>query len=189
MFRRIIVSVGLTALLFGLTIPQASAYTLEGPRWPGQPTPPLCCASVTYRNWASDTSVWTAGGDGATAWNSSPAPVLFSTAVIADINYYEANDSSVSWDGLTTYYYYTGGDGKKYFSSPASVQVNFYYTKNYVRAKTQSVSAHEFGHALGLGHMSTCTLMNGYTSIRYSSSCGYIDIPQTDDVNGIKVLY
>jgi hypothetical protein len=105
------------------------------------------------------------------------------------IGYYEANNSGVSWDGLTTYSTYVGGNGVRYFNTGMSVQVNHYYLRNYSAAKAQSVSAHEFGHAAGLGHVSNCELMNGYTSTRYSATCGYINTPQGDDVNGVNHLY
>jgi hypothetical protein len=167
----------------------ANAYTLEGARWSGQPSPGACCAQITYRNLAGDSKDFNSGTQGAAAWNNSSALVWLSTSSAADINFQEANNSGVSWDGLTSWTTYTGGDGHTYFSPGMTVQVNNYYLKNYTAAKAQSVSAHEFGHALGLGHNSACVLMNPYTSTRYSSSCGYINVPVTDEVSGVNSLY
>ena len=167
----------------------ADAYTLEGARWSGQPSPGVCCAQITYRNLAGDAKDFNAGTQGAAAWNNSSALVWLSTTSAAHINFEEANNSGVGWDGLTSWTTYTGGDGRTYFSVGMTVQVNHYHLKNYTVAQAQSVSAHEFGHALGLGHNNACVLMNPYTSTRYGSSCGYINVPKTDDVSGVNSLY
>ena len=115
--------------------------------------------------------------------------VLYQTSLTPQIDYYEANNPSVGWDGLTTWSTYQGGNGVTYFSLGMSVQVNYHSTKNYSAAKTQSVSAHEFGHALSLGHNRVCVLMNPHTSTRYGSSCGYINTPRAADTNGANALY
>lgn len=167
----------------------ANAYTLEGARWSGQPSPGVCCAQITYRNLAGDAKDFNSGTQGAAAWNNSSAPVWISTSSAPHIYFEEADNSGVGWDGLTSWTTYTGGDGRTYFSVGMTVQVNNYYLKNYTAAQAQSVSAHEFGHALGLGHNSACVLMNPYTPTRYGSSCGYINVPKTDEVSGVNSLY
>jgi hypothetical protein len=181
----------LGGILLGATLVGASpvgAYSLEGPIWSGQPSPGTCCAKIYYRNNAVHSAVLVAGSNAATAWNNSPGLVLFDTSLSFHFTYDEADNSSVGWDGLTSWTTYKGSNGVTYFKS-MSVQVNYYYSKNYTSGQTQSVSAHEFGHALGLGHSSACVLMNGYTNIRYSSSCNYINTPLSDEINGVNALY
>ncbi len=175
------------AMVF-LVVTPANAYSLEGPRWPGQPGAGTCCVSLTYRNLAGDSIVYNAGTAAGTAWTDSAALAVFSTSSTSNIDYGEANDSSVSWDGITLWNTHTSG-GTTYFNDGMIVQLNYYYVQSYTPAKAQSVSAHEFGHALGLGHNSSCVLMNPNTPSRYSSWCGYINTPQSDDVNGVNAQY
>src|SRR5260370_15868610 len=171
----------LTIMLLGTS--SAFAYHTEGAKWENQPGSG-CCAYLNVQF----SSAWYPGDKTATlnamyAWNGSPANVYFtqaSGALTTDDTY----DSSVNWDGLTTYatHWWFG----TYFSY-AHVLVNYYYTQSYSSAKTQSVAAHELGHAIGLAHSSGCVLMVGDTYTRWTV-CG-INTPRTDDVNGVNSLY
>ena len=167
----------------------AAAYVLEGPRWPGQAAPHTCCATLTYRNIAPDARDFNAGTMGANAWNTSPAQVYLKTSLTGDITFEEANSASLQWDGLTTWSTYVGGNGVTYFKAGMTIQVNDYFLRGYSPAMAQSVSAHEFGHSVGLGHNYGCVLMNPYTNARFISACGYVSTPQADDVNGANALY
>jgi hypothetical protein len=165
----------------------ANAYTLEGPIWPGQPGSHTCCANLTYRNFAGDSKDFNAGTQGANAWDNSAAFVFIRTSLTPQIDFEEANNSGVGWDGLTSWSTYRGGNGVTYFNQGMTVQVNNYYLKNYSSGEAQSVSTHEFGHSAGLGHAGGCVIMNGYTGTRWGT-CG-IDTPRSDDDNGVDALY
>lgn len=185
--RRLLIILG-TAIPLGLiaSVP-AQAYILEGPRWAGQPAPPTCCAQITYRNFAGQSRNINGLNNGAYAWSASAAPVVISSTSSAGymINAYDVDNSSVSWDGLTSYTWYTGSDGRKYFNFSPNLRLNNHYTKNYSASTIKGLAAHEFGHALGLDDRSSgCEIMNGSTASR----CG-LSTPQTDDINGIKALY
>jgi hypothetical protein len=69
----------------------------------------------------------------------------------------------------------------------ADLYLNYAFTKDYPGPEIQSVAAHELGHLAGLAHSSGCVLMNPDTGIRWES-CG-INLPRTDDVNGVNALY
>ena len=81
---------------------------------------------------------------GANAWGNSAALVYIDLSNSNVVDFDEANNSSVGWDGLTSWKTYLGGDGRTYFSPGMTVQVNHYYLRNYSLAEAQSVSAHEF---------------------------------------------
>lgn len=171
------------AFMLAAWVSPAYAYTLEGPIWASQPPPGTCCATL-YTNVTSSESVDTTGwSDARNAWNSSPAFIDFYVSSTTHITTSDTYNSSVRWDGLTTYYSSTG----KYFDW-ATAELNYYYTQNYSRREIQSVAAHELGHVAGLGDLSSgCILMNLYTAVRWGQ-CG-VNTPQSDDVNGIDALY
>lgn len=179
---------GLTVILVSLLIPLSTrAYNLEGPRWPGQPSPHHCCADVYWEQdavYSKDVIGW---DDGANAWTDSAAYVIFYGSNVPNIYAQDTDNSSVGWDGLTSYSWYTGDNGIEYFNNGTVVTLNYYYTRNYGTNETQSVSTHEFGHSIGLAHSSTCVIMNPDTSVRYGQ-CG-VYTPQSDDDNGVDALY
>jgi hypothetical protein len=177
----------LVVLAFVLMPLVAQAYNLEGPRWPGQPSPGYCCANITWEQTAVYSVDATGWRNGANAWTNSPALVSFSNSTTPNIFAGDTNSSSVGWDGLTTYSSYTGNNGVKYFNNGTQVTLNYYYTQSYGTNEIQSVSTHEFGHSLGLAHTSACVIMNPYTSTRYSQ-CG-VYVPQSDDIAGVNSLY
>jgi hypothetical protein len=183
--RRSLVVIGMTLTFALATCLPANAYILLGPRWAGQPAPPTCCAQITYRNIAGQTRNINGLNNGAYAWSASAAPAVISLNNSYMINAYDVDNSSVSWDGLTSWSFYYGSDGRKYFNWGTNLRLNNHYTKNYTATTIKGLAAHEFGHALGLDDRSSgCEIMNGTTASR----CG-LSTPQTDDVNGIKALY
>jgi hypothetical protein len=173
------------------------AYHLEGPRWPNQPSGGCCLYVSYYIASGTSTSSVTAWNSGAAAWNGSAANYLVESGGATN-SLGSTYNSSVGWDGITTLY--TSGNTFTKFQS----LLNTYYTENhttcgfwpfpdcYTDATRKSVAAHELGHVAGLDHTSACVLMNPYTfgsGGRFTSDCGYINVPKTDDINGVNAQY
>ena len=178
----------LTAAVASLLVPVATrAYNLEGPRWPGQPSPPYCCADIYWEQQAVFSKDTTALLNGATAWSSSAAYVIFYTSNVPNI--YAETPTTRASDGMGSPSTRPTPEAmeSKYFNNGTIVTLNYHYTQNYSANEAQSVAVHEFGHALGLAHSSTCVIMNGSTYTRYVT-CG-VYIPQYDDDNGVNALY
>ena len=166
----------------------AYAYVLYGFKWPGQPAPGVCCAHISYAK-TSGQYLWDSQGwdDGVSAWNASPALVIFNQAGSANLTLAEANYSNVSWDGLSNI------NAMGTSISYATSWLNAFYTQPYnaTRSQVQSIAAHELGHDLGLDHNSVgCQLMLRYTSDRWKVWGGCkVNTPQQDDINGVNSLY
>ncbi len=62
---------------------------------------------------------------------------------------------NTGWDGITYY----SCPNAAVFVSPVNVYENDYYTNSYSARDAESVTTHEFGHALGLNHSYCGTLM------------------------------
>ena len=152
----------------------AHAYTTEGCYWPrvyrGE--------SIPWTNYAS-------GPDAQSfffaknAWNAAPTPVYIAGSgnnIQASGAYY----GNTGWDGITYY----SCPNAAVFVSPVNVYENDYYTNSYSARDAESVTTHEFGHALGLNHSYCGTLMY------YGTGGGCRpNTPQGDDVNGINHIY
>ena len=159
--------------------PDARAYTLEGCKWQY----PL---DVTYADniyFPIDRKAFTLSVGN---WNATAAAVRLRPPLAGqhvDVVAFSTNDSNVSWDGLT---YYTCNSG--FFSNTIStnIEINHYYTKNYPPLEIESVTGHELGHSLGLGHHQGPYLMD-YTTERFINWGIYK--PQPDDIRGLIALY
>jgi hypothetical protein len=158
------------------------AYNLEGPTWGNQPSPGTCCASLGFNlstTYSVDNSGWP---NGQTAWDDSPALIVYGKNGSSLISLRDTYNSGVSWDGLTQYSYNIFNN----FTSSTGT-LNYYYTSGYSTGEIESVATHELGHVAGLAHSNGCVIMVGDTYTRWTS-CG-IDTPQTDDDNGINAMY
>lgn len=123
-------------------------------------------------------------GTGASTWNSTD--VTFTNNASYNVYCTEVSNSKVSWDGLTSYSY----SGNRFTSE--TLQLNMAITSTWNSdGALKSVAVHEFGHALGLDHVTNGkVIMNPYT---WGTNSRYGDFglttPQTDDKNGANDLY
>lgn len=160
------------ALLAGGTA-TAQAYNLSGGHLP--------TTSPTYKISGGSSASRTAWSSGVSDWANAGAGVSPSTTSgSATVTLSEANDSSVSWDGITNWN--NSGD----VMTNVSARINAAYTAGYSSDKREGVAAHEVGHTLGLAHSSTCVLMNPTTPDR--TNCG-VFTPQQDDIDGVQAIY
>jgi hypothetical protein len=189
----------IVAVTFGTFEPRdASAYVLEGPKWPTGSTPVMQLELGTPGRTLLD---------GNTSWNTAAAPaldmwnqvlgrmqfgrVMNSTAAVASgdhVNSMAFSDTvfGQSFGSSTlavTYYGYSGSTMLE-----ADILFNraqpFDSYRGSLRSSydIQRVALHELGHALGLAHSSVATaIMNPYISSYYTLSA--------DDIAGAQALY
>jgi len=99
-------------------------------------------------------------------WSYDNCGVAFGTGVLA-VNTSWTTGSTITQAGTV-------------FNANLSWDVHSGYSADYYDFRR--VATHELGHALGLKHANTSALMNS----TYSES---IEIPQTDDINGLRAIY
>lgn len=160
-------------------MPKAQAYALEGCKWQA----PLDVTVADNIYFALDHKVFM---QSVADWNATPAAVRLHPprpGQHVDIVASSTNDRNVSWDGLT---YYTCNGGMFAQSVATNIEINHYYTRIYPPLEIRSVTGHEFGHALGLGHHQGPYLMD-YTTERFINWGIYK--PQPDDIRGLLALY
>lgn len=155
---------------------------LNGSRWANTPTSG-CCATIHVQILTGlFGSSRTAYNGAISAWTNSAANVILTSASGA-LTAGDTVNSSVTWDGLTSYA--THACGSKTCFTYAHSLLNFWFTQNYTSDDIQGVAAHELGHAIGLAHQPTgCALMRASTQTR----CGLTG-PAADDVNGANHIY
>ncbi|SRR5260221_8234353 len=175
----------------GPQIPTAHAYWAEY-RWGGQPNPHVCCAQFyVYYNSVNNYPSYDrlAFDNGRAAWNNSPAlTTLISTTAATPFHVSVYSMQSDGMDGHTNWQ--VSG------TTPlgATSWVNDFFLAGYSTAARQSVAAHELGHGQGLGDITgnfSCAnmmLMYYATNPRFYPSCG-VNIPKSDDINGINSMY
>lgn len=180
---RIKLGLAIATLATSLTLwPTAAlAFNLLGGRWSASDIGNLTYAISGAESW--EVQAWR---DGAAAWNSAGTPArlvergYYDSWKVGLSTWYDANDSRDGYAQLipsTTANPYTG----------AFSYINSFYTDGYVPEKRQSVTAHELGHVLGLGHADGAVLMNPFTNVRWDQD--RINQPTADDRAGVNALY
>jgi hypothetical protein len=164
---------------------EAKAYSLEGLRWPGQPTSG-CCANLTVEYLTVSQSYDLAGYfSGFIDWNNAWGSGVNVNVTSVSSSRWTADDlynPNFSWDGLTTISPQLNG---QYFNA-VSMHLNSYWTQIYSQSVINALAAHEIGHGLGLADVNACVLMQPQTQTRIY--CGVYG-PQQDDKNGVNAQY
>ena len=153
-----------------LSSSSASAYTTTGCSWGPYGS------NVTWLNNAPAGDYYNSGSAAGYSW-----------AATTDINGmaptngllvgYTDNKGANGYDGWTTW----GCNGNK--TTYANATLNPYYVNSKTYASKKTVWLHELGHALGLNHSGSNTVMY------MCPACTGFSTPQADDINGINSLY
>jgi hypothetical protein len=169
------------------------AYSLSGPKWPEPQTPFVVNPTNLDLPTSNATAALRAGADvwmlQANAFQFVYAGASTQTANTFDnVNLVVFRNASSGSAIATTYWWSSGSrivdadivfwDGAfRFFSGSTGCSGGFYI---------EDIAAHEFGHALGLGH-STVTGTTMYPSV---SSCNATNRTlDADDIAGVQALY
>lgn len=175
--KRILMRATLVVLLLAAVfVPAAGAYRLEGGRWP--------TTTIRYYNevpaytWAVDTAAF--------AWNSSGARVQFlkSSRQSADVLV------GIRWFKIA-------GEARLHRLNGRIVRAEVGIQSGHDRYVMALVTAHEFGHVLGLDHEnSVCATMNSIVVVKHPEHCPappagmwVCRLLRADDVRGAVSLY
>jgi hypothetical protein len=171
----------------------SSAYALMGPRWPQPQTSYFVnAANLDLGSGAADAAV----RDGADTWRGQAGAFSFlyagassqNTTTNDGINVVMFRNASSGSAIATTYWWSSGSrildadivfwDGAfKFFGGSSGCSGGFYI---------EDIAAHEFGHALGLGHSTTSTA----TMFPSASTCDRgLRALDADDISGVRALY
>jgi len=175
--KRMLMRATLAALLLAVVfVPTAGAYRLEGGRWP--------TTTIRYYNevpayaWAVDTAAF--------SWNSSGARVQFvkSSRQNADVLV------GIRWFKIA-------GEARLQRLNGRIVGAQVGIRSGEDRYIMSLVTAHEFGHVLGLGHENgVCATMNSRVVVNHPEFCPappagmwVCRLLRADDVRGAVSLY
>lgn len=172
------------AILIGLLagIGNASAFSVSGVKWCGNPPAPITVYFNADPTYAYATELAYKG------WSASPTTVRFVPGgVISNVTVvstYVSSGTQAGWQAWTTRNV-TGG-----CINAATVTLNSYWLSGYVVTPLEhrvNVIAHEFGHVMGLEHVTNMdALMYGDHDVFQSRP--YI-VPVYDDLKGIWYAY
>lgn len=170
------VSILIAAIAIVVPASTASAYTTTGCKW----------GNTTLRiNYSYVASQYTTGLSSAKNNYNSSTPVLSLSLTTS---------SGPSWTAATSNYGNTGWEAHANWTcafgktSNCSMRMNQYYlngTEPWQRHKV--IWAHEMGHCLGLGHVSTVARVM-YTSATAAYNAGVRSLT-SDEINGINAIY
>ncbi|WP_214712933.1 MULTISPECIES: M57 family metalloprotease [unclassified Exiguobacterium] len=114
-------------------------------------------------------------------WNATATKVSFNANQTSyKITVTAKNFGNVSWSGYCS----NSKDFSGNYTSSA-ISGNLYYLNqaSYTASKVKGVWAHEFGHALGLAHVSQTN------KLMYNNDGRTVYKPTTDEINGVNSLY
>ena len=197
--KKAILMIIIFLLVFSFTITSAFAYSLCGYELIGGPDNRQYCvvgASVTQDGTTVDYG--SVASSAVLSWNainttsSSDVDVAFSKisgVSGAEIIFMTTNRGANGWSGFTYYhdangnYINEGGYPNKNYTY-CSVLLNTHYLQGRTNQRRINVCAHEMGHALGLMHGPSGSLMESGIS-----SVTTLRKPQADDIAGVRSIY
>ena len=169
------------------------AYSLSGPKWPEPQTPYVVNPANLDLPSLNATTALRAGADvwlqQANAFQFVYAGPSTQTANTFDsVNLVVFRNASSGSAIATTYWWSTEGQiidadiifwdaAFKFFSGTSGCSGGFY---------VEDIAAHEFGHALGLGHSSFATATMYPSAAHCDASLRSLD---PDDISGVRALY
>lgn len=166
-------------LIVGLNAAPASAWTTWGCKWNHK--------NITY--WAPSPLVsYPAWTNAASSWSGLDAKFVYASSTYDVYATNENRGNTVTWSGVTrkkgTVQSTPACSSSGYMTSgQVEVVLNWSVVSSYTAAKRQGVAAHELGHAFGLGHVTTKSIL------MYGTDERTVTTPQSDDKAGVNALY